>query len=34
VRLRGSSKLVEISGATLRFYFSLPDTLVEIVGGG
>jgi len=34
VRLRGSSKSVEISGATLRFYFGLPDTLVEIVGGG
>ena len=34
VRLRGSSKSVEVSGATLRFYFGLPDTLVEIVGGG
>ncbi|MEA2635921.1 MAG: stage sporulation protein [Chloroflexota bacterium] len=34
VRLRGSSKSVEISGPTLRFYFGLPDTLVDIVGGG
>jgi stage II sporulation protein D len=34
VRLRGSSKSVEISGPTLRFYFGFPDTLVEIVGGG
>jgi len=34
VRLRGSSKTVEISGPTLRFYFGFPDTLVEIVGAG
>jgi len=34
VRLRGSSKSVEISGPALRFYFGLPDTLVDIVGGG
>jgi SpoIID/LytB domain protein len=34
VRLRGSSKSVEISGPALRFYFGFPDTLVEIVGGG
>jgi stage II sporulation protein D len=34
VRLRGSSKTVEISGPTLRAWFGLPDTLVEIVGGG
>jgi SpoIID/LytB domain protein len=34
VRLRGSSKSVEVSGPTLRFYFGLPDTLVDIVGGG
>jgi stage II sporulation protein D len=34
VRLRGSSKTVEISGPALRFYFGLPDTLVEIIGGG
>jgi len=34
VRLRGSSKTVEVSGPTLRFYFGFPDTLVEIVGGG
>lgn len=34
VRLRGSSKSVEVSGSTLRFYFGLPDTLVDIVGGG
>ena len=34
VRLRGSSKSVEVSGPTLRFYFGFPDTLVEIVGGG
>ncbi len=33
VRLRGSSRSVEISGPTLRFYFGFPDTLVEIVGG-
>ena len=33
-RLRGSSKTVEVSGPTLRFYFGLPDTLVEIIGGG
>jgi stage II sporulation protein D len=34
VRLRGSSKSVEISGPTLRFYFGFPDTLVEVIGGG
>jgi SpoIID/LytB domain protein len=34
VRLRGSSKSVEVSGPTLRFLFGLPDSLVEIVGGG
>jgi stage II sporulation protein D len=34
VRLRGSSTSVEISGPTLRFLFGLPDTLVDIVGGG
>jgi SpoIID/LytB domain protein len=34
VRLRGSSKTLEVSGPTLRFYFGFPDTLVEIVGGG
>ena len=34
VRLRGSSKTVEVSGPTLRFYFGFPDTLVEIIGGG
>jgi stage II sporulation protein D len=34
VRLRGSSKTVEISGPALRAWFGLPDTLVEIVGGG
>jgi SpoIID/LytB domain protein len=34
VRLRGSSKTVEVSGPTLRFYFGLPDTLVQIIGGG
>ena len=34
VRLRGSTKSVEVSGPTLRFYFGLPDTLVDIVGGG
>ena len=34
VRLRGSSKSVEVSGPTLRFLFGLPDTLVDIVGGG
>jgi hypothetical protein len=34
VRLRGSSKSVEVSGPTLRFYFGFPDTLVDIVGGG
>ncbi len=34
VRVRGSSKSVEISGPTLRAWFGLPDTLVDIVGGG
>ena len=34
VRLRGSSKTDEISGPVLRAWFGLPDTLVEIVGGG
>jgi SpoIID/LytB domain protein len=34
VRLRGSSHTVEISGPRLRAWFGLPDTLVEIVGGG
>ncbi|HET9848769.1 MAG TPA: SpoIID/LytB domain-containing protein [Candidatus Dormibacteraeota bacterium] len=34
VRLRGSSATVEISGPRLRAWFGLPDTLVQIVGGG
>ncbi len=34
VRLRGSSKTVEISGSTLRAWFGLPDYLVDIVGSG
>ena len=34
VRLRGSSKTVEISGPRLRAWFGLPDTLVQIIGGG
>jgi stage II sporulation protein D len=34
VRLRGSSKTLEISGPALRAWFGLPDTLVEVVGGG
>ena len=34
VRVRGSSKTVEISGPTLRAWFGLPDTLVDIVGSG
>lgn len=34
VRLRGSSKTDEVSGPVLRSWFGLPDTLVEIVGGG
>jgi stage II sporulation protein D len=34
VRLRGSSRSVEISGPSLRAWFGLPDTLVEIIGGG
>ncbi len=33
VRLRGSSKTVEISGPRLRDWFGLPDTLVQTVGG-
>jgi SpoIID/LytB domain protein len=34
VRLHGSNKTDEISGPVLRAWFGLPDTLVEIVGGG
>ena len=34
VRVRGSRQSVEISGPTLRAWFGLPDTLVDIVGGG
>jgi len=34
LRLRGSSQTDEISGPVLRAWFGLPDTLVEIVGGG
>jgi SpoIID/LytB domain protein len=34
VRLRGSSKTIEVSGPTLRALFGLPDTLVEIIGSG
>jgi stage II sporulation protein D len=34
LRLRGSSSSDEISGPVLRAWFGLPDTLVEIVGGG
>lgn len=34
VRLRGSSKTIEVSGPTLRALFGLPDTLVEISGSG
>ena len=34
VRLRGSGKTVEISGPRLRAWFGLPDTLVQIIGGG
>ena len=34
VRLRGSSTTDEVSGPVLRSWFGLPDTLVEIVGGG
>lgn len=33
VRLRGSSQTDEVSGPVLRYYFGLPDTLAEIVGG-
>jgi stage II sporulation protein D len=33
VRLRGSSRSVEVSGPTLRAWFGLPDTLVEVLGG-
>jgi SpoIID/LytB domain protein len=33
VRLRGSSKTVEVSGPTLRALFGLPDTLVDVIGG-
>jgi stage II sporulation protein D len=34
VRLRGSDKTVEISGPRFRAWFGLPDTLVQIIGGG
>ena len=34
VRVRGSASSVEISGPALRAWFGLPDTLVEIIGGG
>jgi stage II sporulation protein D len=34
VRLRGSSSTDEVSGPVLRSWFGLPDTLVEVVGGG
>jgi stage II sporulation protein D len=34
LRLRGSSSADEVSGPVLRAWFGLPDTLVEIVGGG
>jgi stage II sporulation protein D len=34
LRLRGSSQSDEISGPVLRAWFGLPDTLVDIVGGG
>ncbi len=33
-RLRGSRRTIEVSGPYLRYLFGLPDTLVEIVGGG
>lgn len=34
IRLRGSSGAVEMSGPAFRGLFGLPDTLVDIVGGG
>jgi stage II sporulation protein D len=34
VRLRGSSKTIEVSGPTFRALFGLPDTLAQIIGGG
>jgi SpoIID/LytB domain protein len=34
VRLRGSSKTIEVSGPALRALFGLPDTLVDVIGGG
>jgi len=34
VRLRGNGGAVEMSGPGLRAVFGLPDTLVDIVGGG
>lgn len=34
VRLRGSSATIEISGPRLRALFGLPDTLVQVIGGG
>lgn len=34
VRLRGSSKIVEVSGPALRALFGLPDTVVDVIGGG
>jgi stage II sporulation protein D len=33
VRLRGSSKTIEVSGPKLRALFGLPDTLVDVIGG-
>jgi stage II sporulation protein D len=33
VRLRGNRATDEVSGPVLRFYFGLPDTLVDVVGG-
>ena len=34
VRLRGSVGSDEVSGPVLRFYFGLPDTLVDVIGSG
>jgi stage II sporulation protein D len=34
VRLKGSSKTIEISGPELRAIFGLPDTLVQVSGKG
>jgi SpoIID/LytB domain protein len=34
VRVRGSARTVEISGPALRAWFGLPDTLVDVIGGG